>query len=193
MLLTIKCVLNFIEEYSEIFWIIITVAGGSLWLNKFLKQKRAEAFFGFYTQLSMQLKDLRTRLEEKGRLETSDPQKGNIYSLIYEEKYAEKVSTSYPKIDERELNAYLIAAAAIEKTLLDTDSNVYPKSAKQREWYNSLHIVFSFCEFLIHKEYQHTTNESNNGSTDEAKHITKCKLLVSAIDYILNSIKREKY
>lgn len=189
----IDYVLQFIENHPVFVGVVTSVTVSSLWLRKFIRQKRAEAFFGFYAKLSFRLKALRTRLDENGRLNVSDSEAGNIYTLIYEKNYIRTVCPKFADIDPKELKAYRAATAELKKILIETDSNVYPPGANRKRWYESQHILFSFCEFIENDEYQHTTNQQISQGGSEAKHIAKCKLLVEAIDYIQDSINNAKY
>lgn len=193
MLLVIKCVLKFIRDNSELIWMIITIIAGSVWFNKFLKQKRAEAFFGFHAKLYLRLKTLKEKLNEKDRLNIKEREKGNIYSLIYSNDYVRKACPQYNRITDEEIKIYQAVAVEVKEIILGTENNVYPKCAKRKEWYNNLDVVFAFCEFLEKKEKFGRSNKDSMKEGKEAKHITKCKILVEAIDYILNSIDREKY
>lgn len=193
LLQIIVYVLQFIEDHSVLVGVVTSVTVSSLWLGKFIRQKRAEAFFGFYAKLSLRLRALQTRLDENGRLNVSDSKAGNIYTLIYEVNYIRTACPKFADIDSKELKAYKVATAELKKILIETDSNVYPPGAKRKKWYDSQHILFSFCEFIENDEYQHTTNQQYSQGESEAKHIVKCRLLVNAIDYIQNSINNAKY
>ena len=156
-------------------------------------QKRAEAFFGFYAKLSLRLKSLQARLTENGQLNITDKEAGNIYSLIYLENYIKTACPGYKQPEKGELEAYAAAAVELKKLILETDNNVYPPRAKRKKWYESQHIIFSFCEFLEKEEYRHTTNQEYANGEDEPKHMVKCKVLVEAMNYIQESIDRAKY
>lgn len=189
----IKCVLDFIENHSVLVGVITSVIASSLWLKKFLKQKRAEAFFGFYAKLSLRLKSLRTMLAEKGQLNISDVEKGNIYSLIYTDNCLATICPSYTRPTDGELKLFKVAADELKGILLGTESNVYPPGAKQKKWYESQYILLSFCEFIANDEYHNVTNEARYNSEGELKHIKKCTSLVAAMNYIQKSIENAKY
>lgn len=184
------CILKFIENHSVLVGVIISVIAGSLWMHKFLKQKRAEAFFGFYARLSLFLNELQKNLDEKNLLNISDLDAGNIYSLIYVPDYVKIVCPKFSEIENEDLKPYQEIANRIKELLLNTDNNVYPKGAKRDKWYKSQQVVFSFCEFITNDAYRRITNIK---SEPEAQHITKCKLLVDAINYIQQSIYNSKY
>lgn len=189
----IKCVLCFIEDHSILVGVATSVIVSSLWLKKFLRQKRAEAFFGFYARLSLRLKTLQTRLKESGQLDTSKPEAGNIYSLIYAAEFITTACPSYTTPTAEELETYKVAADELKKILLETENNVYPPGAERKKWYESQYTLLSFCEFLKNDEYKHKTNEQFAQGASEPKHVTKCKALVEAIDYIQESIECAKY
>lgn len=189
----VGCIFQFIENNSVLVGIISSMLVSSLWLRKFMKQKRAEAFFGFYARFSLRLRALQTRLEENGRLNISKSEAGNIYTLIYAEDYISDVCPEFISLRSEELKLYKDVAAELKKILLETENNVYPPGSKREEWYESQHILFSFCEFIENDEYQHTTNEQFAQGKSEPKHITKCKSLIGAINYIQESINRAKY
>lgn len=189
----IEFILLFVEEHSVLVGIITSVITSTLWLRKFLKQKRAEAFFGFYAKLSIRLKALQSTLEENGQLNISEPRVGNIYSLIYIKDFVKTACPSYTPPTDKELKLYKTASKELKDILLNTENNVYPPKSKRKKWYESQHILFSFCEFLENDAYQHTTNEQYARGENEPKHITKCRALIDAIDYIQDSINHAKY
>lgn len=191
----IECVLLFVEDHSVLVGVLTSVLASSLWLRKFLKQRRAEAFFGFYSKLSLQLKALQAVLEENGQLNVAAPGNGNIYSLLYTEDYIGVVCPGYKIPDDQEKSLYQTAARELKDILLNTENNVYPPGSKRKEWYDSEHILFSFCEFLENKACWHVTNKSFDGEKgeEEPKYIVKCKLLIKAMEYIQVSINRAKY
>lgn len=189
----IDFIFSFIEDHSVLVGIITSVIVSSLWLRKFIKQKQAEAFFGFYAKLSLRLKTLQTTLQEKDQLNISDAKAGNIYSLIYTDDYIRTACPSYMRPDDKELELYKAAATELKDILLKTDNNVYPPRSKRKEWYKSQYILFSFCEFLEKEACQNTTNEEFMDGNTDPKHILKCRSLVEAMDYIQRSIERAKY
>lgn len=189
----IEYILSFMENHSVLVGIITAVITGSLWFRKFLKQKRAEAFFGFYNRLSLRLKTLSSLLNDKAQLNIVDAQKGNIFSLLYIESFISIECPAYNMPDEEELYVYQAAAKELKKMLLETNHNVFPKGASQKKWYDSQYIIFSFCEFLEHEKFRHNTNNSESSNTEEPKHIVKCRELVEAIDYIQKAIEQVDY
>lgn len=188
---TIKYILNFVENHPISMGVIVTVTTGSLWFYKYLNQKRAEAFFGFYSKLSLRLRSLRQLLIEDYQLNISNSEDGNIYSLLYTEDFLKTVCPSYNKPDN--LSNYQKLASELKNTLLETDSNVYPSGTDRREWYESQHILFDFCEFLENNSWWGRTNIKRDSNEEEDKHIIKCKRLIYAIDYILQAIENTKY
>lgn len=187
----IEYLVCFVEENSVLMGIVTSMIVSSLWFRKYIKQKRAEAFFGFYAKLSLCLKSLQTKLEENDQLNVTNNEAGNIYTLIYTEDVIETVCPSYSPPDKNELEQYKSAAKELKETLLNTENNVYPQGAKREEWYKSQYIIYSFCEFIENKACQHITNEERE--KDEYKHIIKCKQLIDAINNIQESIDNAKY
>lgn len=193
LLCNIKCILNFIEEHSVFVGILSSVLTASLWFSKNIKQKRAEAFFGFYAKLSLYLRHLHTILEEDDQLNIDDPKAGNIFSLIYMEDYTKSVCPKYKEPADDKIELYQSVTKELQKVLLDTENNVYPQNAAREEWYKSEHIIFSFCEFINKKSYRNRTNQEYDRNTTEPKHIVKCKLLINAMNYIQDAISNENY
>lgn len=189
----IEYILSFIENHSVLVGIITAVITGSLWFRKFLKQKRAEAFFGFYNRLSLRLKTLYSLLNDKDQLNIVNDQKGNIFSLLYTESFISKACPAYNMPDDEELSVYRAAAKELKKILLETNHNVFPKGACQEKWYDCQYTIFSFCEFLEHEKFRHNTNNSGRSNTGEPKHIVKCRELVEAINYIQKAIEQVDY
>ena len=65
------------------------------------------------------------------------------------------------------------------------------KKEIKKKWYESQHIILSFCNFLEKEELKHIYSDMNR--TDKPIHITKCEELVNAMDYIIYAIEHEKY
>lgn len=190
----LKYILGFIENNPVLVGVITSLIASTLWFNKFIRQKRAEAFFGFYAQLSLRIKTLQGALEIKDRLNVSDPNIGNIYSLIYEKNFAKQVCPQFNPITEEELHIYISAATDLKDFLLKSTNNVYPHGTTRQEWYKSQQVLLSFCEFLINvKTFYIVTNKEYEANGSEPKHITKCKSLINAMNYILSSINNAKY
>lgn len=189
----IEYILSFIEENSVLMGVITSVIISSLWFKKFINQKRAEAFFGFYAKLSLRLKSLQITLQENGQLNITNPEIGNIYSLIYSENFVIKACPGYKKPNDNELKSYKTIAKELKNLLLNTENNVYPPGANRKEWYKNQHILFLFCEFIENEIYQHRTNEEFDKGENEPKHIKKCKALIDAINNIQRSIDNAKY
>lgn len=189
----INSVLGFIEQNKTLVGIVSSVIVGSLWFRKFLKQKRAEAFFGFYARLSICLKNLMTLLEEHNQLNISDSKSGNIFSMIYLEDYIKIVCPGYKEPNEKELDLYKNAVKELKTILIQTDNNVYPRKSERNQWYESQYVLYNFCEYIDNEEYKHTTNNKDVPGTSDPKHIAKCKKLLKAIEYIQSSIENEKY
>lgn len=188
----IEYILQIIEDNSVLVGVLTSMITGSLWLRKFLREKRAEAFFGFYAKLSLRLKVLQSTLNENGQLNILDSDAGNIYSLIYFDSCYPEVCKSYKEPGPKERDLYKNAAKELKQILLETEHNVYPLGSNKKKWYESQYVLFSFCEFL---EKIDTVIKTNKTKTEngELKHIVKCKALVEAINYIQKSIEKAKY
>ena len=184
--------LPFIEAHSVFVGIVSTLIVGSLWYKKFINQKRAEAFFGFYTKLLLQLKLLKQLLNDTDQLNYSDNKKGNIYALLYDENTIKEFYPDYV-FPPNNLEKLKDVALEIKKTLLETDNNVYPYKTDKSNWYNSQYVLLSFCEFITDENNFHSINQDDENATGEKKHILKCKKLVHAMDYLMNSIESARY
>ncbi len=189
----IEYILKIIEDNSVLIGVITSLIVGSLWFRKFIRQRRAEAFFGFYTKLSLSIRILQTKLLENDRLNITDFKSGNIFSLIYVESDIEKICSSFTPVLDDELNSYKKAAAAIKNIIINTDNNVYPQKANRGQWYKSQCVLLLFCDFLEDKSNRNLTNIPEESDNTEPKHITRCKELIEAMDYILESINSAKY
>lgn len=177
---------------------VITTGGGFFWYKfrkrKHIKQTQVEASIGFYARILLQLGNLRVWLEEKNLLEVCEMKNGNIYSLIYN---ADTLTSEFPSFDapnEVELNELKELVLQLEKTLVDAESNVYPKNADKKTWYDSQHIVVQFCNFIKQDTRHYSTNKTMYESEEnygEYKHIVKCKEFITAMDYIQSCIEEE--
>lgn len=185
---------NFIESHSVLVGIITAVITSSLWLRKFINQKRAEAFFDFYAKLLLKIKYLKSQLTEYSQLDYSKNSNGNIYSLLYTEDTVNDICKGYKKPEPAELKILANAADKIKECILNSNCNVYPKNADRKKWYDSQHYILSFCEFLNdNKGLQKIYNTSRKDNNGIPIHNVKCKELVEAMDYVISSIESEKY
>lgn len=185
-------ILQFLEDHPVLVGVLTSLIATSLWLYKFLKQRRAEAFFGLYSQLLLYLDELSSKLIEFGLLNITDYEEGNVFSLLYTESYCKTICPSFaPEAAKRKLVPLGRIVEGLENTLLNADNNVYPKKAKPEMWYYSQQVLISFCEFLQHEEYHHTTNCMTD--TSRPVHIVKCEKLLDAIAYIKQVIRATKY
>ncbi len=189
----IEYILLFIEEHSVLVGIVVSMVASLFWLKKYINEKRAEAFFGFYARLYLKLRTLQMQLEENGQLNYSDEKSGNIYSLIYTNDLIDQYCPSYKIPSDNHMELYQMTAEELINILLKTENNVYPRKTNKKEWYESECILLTFCEFIINNETHHSTNKLYYNNETEMKHIKKCKLLVKAINYILKSIENENY
>lgn len=190
---TLEYILKTIEDNSVLIGVITSLIVGSLWFKKFIRQRRAEAFFGFYSKLSLNIRILQTKLEENDRLNITNFNIGNIFSLIYVEKDIMTICTSFTPISEEELDSYKAASDVIKDIIINTENNVYPQKANREEWYKSQCVLLLFCDFLENKGSRHTTNIPEENDNTEPKHITRCKELVKAMNYILEAINKARY
>lgn len=187
-------VLQFIEDHPVLIGTITSMTVGSLWLRRLLQQKRAEAFLGFYAKLSLQLRNLKARLEENGHLNVSDADAGNIYSLIYTDECINTICPRFSTPNAEQLKFYREAAIRVEDILLETEHNVYPLHSDRKKWYECQYIVLSFCEYLENIDaFKNKVNLPPSNNEVAPKHVLRCKLVVNAIDYILESINNAKY
>ena len=189
----IEHILLFIENHSVLVGVVVSLLTSTFWLRKFLRQKRAEAFFGFYSKLSLRIKSLQKRLEEAGQLNTSSYENGNIYSLIYVKSYIREICPGYRIPEDDDLKPLQAAATELKNILLDSNNNVYPRGSNRQRWYESQHIIFLFCEFLENSAFWHITNKSQTNENGDPRHIELCKSLVSAMNYIQSSINNTRY
>lgn len=204
----IDTVFNFIETHSVLVGIITAVVTSSLWMRKYISQKRAEAFFDFYTQLLLKTKYLKCKLTEFSQIDFSEKSKGNIYSLLYTDNTIFSICEGYNKPEPAKLKILSDAADNLKECIIKSDCNVYPRNANRKKWYDSQHVVLSFCEFIIEvntaQKNNNRNDEMNNGlhniyntsKEDNNKipiHRVKCKEFVDAMDYIITSIENEKY
>jgi hypothetical protein len=185
-------ILDFVNNYTNLAGVIISLFTATVWFQKYIKQKRAEAFFGFYAELSFRIKSFRLLLEERGQLDVSNSQNGNIYALIYKKDKIVEVCPAYSEPNEYMLNIYKEEAKDLKNLLVSTKENVYPKWCKRNEWYDNLQIIFSFCEFL-EREIFYQTNVSDSEDKKECKHMIKCRELVDALNYIEKAVSKAKY
>jgi len=195
---SICSILSFIETHPVLMGGLIIVPGGLLWWQKFIRQKRAEAFFGFYTQLLLQIKNLRSYLEEKNWL---DENGGNIYALMYIANVINDFSVSQSN-EDLELTHLCSLVTELKKTLLESDNNVYPKVSSifyifkkeevddvKKSWYDSQATILSFCNFILNKNEYHKIDSNNY----KYNHTIKCIKLIEAMDTLQSLIEESKY
>jgi len=186
----VNCVFLWLENHSGIIGIIVIIITGSLWSYKFLMQKRAEAFFGFYTRLYFQLKGLKSLLDDNNLLKIEPPNVGNIYSLLYIDSIRHEACEYFNNPSSKLFNDIKSLASQIKNTLTESESNVYPNASERKKWYGSQYILFEFCEFLENDSKRGITSIAKvAGENSEFKHTVKCRKLINAVNYINKSIK----
>ncbi len=185
-------VLQFIEDNSVLVGVVTSVIVGSLWLHKFLKQRRAEAFFGFYSQLMLYLGEVHKQLDENNLLNVNAVEQGNLFSLAYVEETCKTLCPAFSiQAAENRLRSMIQIVQNLEEVILKSDNNVYPKTAKPDQWLKNQQILISFCEFVKNASYWHTNNSPE--ASLEPFHVQKGKDLCDAIDYIEKAISATKY
>ena len=195
---TIKCILSWIEGHPVLLGGFTTVTFGSFWFHRFLKQKRAEAFFGFYARLLLQLKSLDVWLNEESLLniDCENVKQGNIYALLYEQETLREICPGFHDLKPNKLNDLKKLASQLRSTLLESENNVYPKKSNKKSWYDSQHILFLFCDFIEQDSLRKTINKpiyDSGNNSGKYKHIVRCHELINAISYIQSSIDNENY
>lgn len=189
----IELTLSFIEDNSVLVGVITSVIVSSLWFKKYIQQKRAEAFFGFYTKLSLHLRSLKAILEENGQLNILNVESGNIYSLIYIEDCMKDTCPCYTEPGDKVLELLKKSAKELKDILFTTENNVYPSGVSRKDWYESQYNIIAFCDFIENETYWHITNVKINDDETVPKHTVKCKILIESMNFIIDSINNAKY
>lgn len=195
---TVQHIFTWIEGHPVLIGIATTVFLGSFGFRKFIKQKRAEAFFGFYARLLLQLKSLQSWLDEKELLNTDEDKSllGNIYALMYNPAALDEACPGFRDLNESELNDLKGLVLQLRKTLIESENNVYPKHSSKELWYESQQVLYLFCDFieqdgLRKKESKYKYDKGINEG--KFKHMVKCDELKTAIHTIQSFISKEKY
>lgn len=186
----IQCILTFVEEHTATIGVMSALFGGFFWARRFIRQKRAEAFFGLYAKLMLCINALVTALQEDEQLETNNPKKGNIFCLLYSEDCLRETCPQYFKPSNK-IDLYKKYAKELGVLLQNTEQNVYPKGSKRSEWYEQLFIIYSFCDFLCDEQNWNTTNEPK--LNNEYKHTKRCNEFLAAVEYVKKAIEKAKY
>ncbi len=183
-------VLSFIENHGGLIGIITAVLAAAFWMRRFLRQRRAEAFFSFYTKLYSELKELLRWLTEFKRLNTEDKDAGNIYLLEYwyDKDTFDLHVPKYSKIEEKELKVYKILAGQLLETIHGSDNNVYPKGTDRKEWYDSINSVLNLCMLLAHEEFW-----NQKDITQTPSYMEDCLELKQSIEYIMTQLEQVSY
>ena len=178
---------DYMEEHSVFSGMIIAAFAWSLWLDRYLYQKRAEAFLGFYSKLSLHLRLLKEMLENNKRLCAKKNTDGNIFALMYKQDVIVNHSINHSEIKKSELDSYKRVAKEIRSVLLGADNNVSPLGVNRNDWLKNQYVILSFCEFIEDDSVHYITNifDDNNPI-----HITKCIEFKAAMNYILKSIDK---
>jgi len=191
-------IFSWIEKHPVTVGVLTIVITSWFWWRNFLKQKRAEAFLGFYSQIMLQLKNLRLWLDEKNLLNVDTPEAGNVYALMYNDTVLINNSKIKHSPSDQEVTELTVLVSQLEETLLKSENNVYPKSANKNKklWYDSQAILFSFCDFIKQKSMHHCINVpqyTSGDNKDQYKHIVKCNELRMAMMHIQDYIEKSYY
>jgi hypothetical protein len=131
-------------------------------------------------------------LNEKELLEIDDPKRGNIYTLIYNNRTQKEVCAAFNKPSDDQINDLIKFALQLKDILNEPKNNIYPKISEKIKWYDSQQKLLEFCEFMENESMRENTNIAKmSDKSDEYKHIKKCRELVNAMNYIIYSIEKE--
>lgn len=193
---TIESVLFFIRDNSFLIGSVITVLTGLLWMKNLLREKRAEAFFGFYANLRFHIILLRSKLDEKRYLGTcvgANANSGNIFSALYDENLRQEYCPGYHDPEQWYLSNLKEISGRLKQVITESNCNVYPKNIDSKRWYDSQFIIFSFCDYIDNIDKLKQTYGKHPANYKKPMHIMKCEELVEAMDFIIQSLDKIKY
>jgi hypothetical protein len=196
----IKSVLYFAEHNPIVMGVIAAVWTSSLWLRKLIKQKRAEAFFGFYTHLLLRIKVFESWLDEHRLLNCKNKDAGNVYTFIYQHTIIGSECSGFLYKDVNNYAQLLEEmekmAQDLKKVIIESKSNVYPQKCNKKTWYESQYVLVSFCDYVIDKK---GWGETKKAKYEEGRgrgkyvHVVKCEELIDAMHFLRSSIERSIY
>jgi hypothetical protein len=145
----LKYIPSWVQSNSEILKIILAFFSLYFALYKYLKQKRAEAFFGFYSKLRIDILSIYKILTYKDLLNIScNDNTGNIFSLMYVDDLRNKYN---PIINDEIISVVKrlkVHTDNLKQLLLNSENNVCPKWVPNKKWYMCQQVVYEFCELI---------------------------------------------
>lgn len=186
----INNILLWIEYHDTFVGVVVTVLTGSVWINRYLNNKRREAYCGFYSRLKMQIEYLGRWLKKNDLLNITNPTSGNIYALKYDTATLSNACPGFHTLDADYICTLKKIVSKIQETLLKTESNVNPRKCSKIDWDNYLLQLYDFCEFIIQDDLYGKTNECED-TNGNFIHIEDCKLLISTMKNIVSLIDDE--
>ena len=194
----LKEIADLIEKYPttvktalQVIPAIIIITGIGLWTAIWIRKnrERINASISFYPIFKEKLKNLKDILINQGLLETDDKERGNIFALLYPERFRRVFCPSYhetPLLNgQRELE---LAVSRVEEETNNPLSRLHPRHSNEDEWIQQTEVVFSFCRFILNEEERSVSNKEILDGHDCPQHIERARSLIQAIDYSINAI-----
>jgi hypothetical protein len=188
-----------VETHPVTFGVFTVLVGSLLWLRKLLKQKRAEAFFGFYSRLDLLLRNLKACLSLKDDMPTTPQSQdttavGNIFCLLYSVTVRAEICSGFVEPTEDEKAILREILCDIKEAILETDCNVYPKRCKKEKWGQSQYVLLEFYRFINKGEKVESYKTKESAMKDKRYiHIEKYDELITAIQFLQTSIHKATY
>ncbi len=157
------------------------------------RNKRIEAETAFYPALRLSINALKGLLEQYGRLDFLNIEKGNVFSVRYKENDLYVICPLFKQVSEGEIKQLTEAAKKVKDTIENSVVNVPPKNSRKDKWENSQKEILLFCVFLESLSNNQNIplfNMSENFGTTPP-HSTACKELVDSMNYLTRDF--EKY
>lgn len=178
--------------FDVIKWVsggILALLSGWVLLNIiFNRKKRVEAKATLYPRINEKIEQLKNALNEHDRLNVSDFDKGNIYTLKYLSSKRRQFCPAFNEIENSELNAYKEIASTLDKLLNNSENNIHPKALEKKKWRNARITINEFCCFLKQIDDYYCGDYGLEPKSGESPmHITMCLKLINALEYILKN------
>lgn len=156
------------------------------------RNKRIEAETTFYPALRISINTLKDLLEQCGRLDYLNIQKGNIFSIRYKDCDLFRKCPAFENLSEEEITKFHEAAEKVKTIIENPNSNVPPKNSQKIKWENSQKDILLFCIFLESIKNNRNIAQFNTSedSGAELPHITACKGLVSSMNYLTRDFNK---
>lgn len=165
-----------------LFTILCGISGWLLYRKTYYREKRSAALFGFFVRFDMLLAVLQRQIEVHSE--------GNAgpFALMYTADARSTLQLLLPDgTVDKTIKLFSPIAKELKSLLLEAENNVYPKSCKKKDWYDSQIILLHFALMITDRLDVETIAPACSDCQNRLDELKK------AVNELRNILERVKY